>query len=354
MDSDINVSLIDKHFKQHQLYKSNVIFYRNKIIKESSYSINEINICDKIRSSLYHELHFSLLEDYETLNIKQINANSQLQKLKLDNQSSYFMFKYNDIGSVNLIDDIYNQKTIKNLIYTTLQSFIHIANGLEQLNKLNICYFDFSPTKILFLNNYREKPVISNFANSIDISKINNFRYFLSIFNKIDDFTYQPFEIHLLYYLLNDHIETVSYSFIEEFCEEYMDKLNILSLFSKDYKISYKNQCILTLRTYINKSKREIVTDILNKYNKWDIFGLSVLYLKIFGNIVRLFSLKGTFLSRIIIELSKNIDSDSNKRSSLSDLIKNVNKYLNDYENWEIVNSLDNSKLSTLFTILSD
>ena len=77
-----------------------------------------------------------------------------------------------------------------------------------------------------------------------------------------------------------------------------------------------------------------------------------MLYLHIFGNISRVFSLKQNFISKISIELLKNIVPDPCKRSSLEDLSKNYDKLFNNEKDWSYVNKLDNTKLAKLFDIL--
>jgi hypothetical protein len=79
------------------------------------------------------------------------------------------------------------------------------------------------------------------------------------------------------------------------------------------------------------------------------VYGISILFLHIFGCISRVFSLKGTFISKITIELSKNLHPDSDKRMSLEETLNVFNKYLYEENDWKFVNNLDNNKLPQLF-----
>ena len=131
-----------------------------------------------------------------------------------------------------------------------------------------------------------------------------------------------------------------------------MNNLHILNLFSKQYKESYKNSCIETLKKYINKSKSDIIIDILTYHNTWDIYSLSIIYLHIIGNICRVFSLKGTFFNKIVIEFSKNIHPNPLKRENLSNLLEIYEK-LHEYQNdWSFVNNIEENKLQQLFILL--
>ena len=162
---------------------------------------------------------------------------------------------------------------------------------------------------------------------SLRLNKLD-YKYISNFLTKITNFTYQSFEINLLFYFVNNNLITISYSFIEEFCENYIKNLTFLELFSENYKKIYKEQCIETLKKYINKPKNDIITDILEKNDKWDVYSISLIYLHIFGCISRVFSLKGTFISKITLELSKNLHPDSNKRMTLERTMEVFNELL--------------------------
>jgi hypothetical protein len=346
METNINILSLNKHFL-HNKKDDSSNNYHNKIVNYSHFSINEANICHKIKKIPYYSNFFSILEDYEPLNISELNDDI-IEKLKDVNDIQYYLFTYNDKGSYDFIDFLYNSTCIKKLIKDTINSFQHLLYGLHVLNDNNICFFDISSKNIIFLENYREKPVFSNFKFSLHQSNLH-YTYISHILNKMDDFTYQPFEIHILYYFIKHKMITISYSFIEEFCEEYINNLTILSLFSENYKNLYKEQCIETMRKYINRPRKEILDDILERNEKWDVYGISILFIHIFGCISRIFSLKGTFISKITMELTKNIHPDSDKRMSLEDTLNMFNSHLNEQKDWSFVNNLDNNKLSLLF-----
>jgi hypothetical protein len=142
-------------------------------------------------------------------------------------------------------------------------------------------------------------------------------------------------------------MNTISYSFIEEIVEVFIKNLSILSFFSENYRENYRKYCIYSLKKYINKPKKEIITDILNYYDKWDIYSLSLFYLNIYATISKVFSLKGTFINKICIGLSKNIHPDPSKRDSLGEFIEKSEKLLNC--DWSFVNLLDNTKMHELW-----
>lgn len=345
MDSNIHISTINKYFSRNKEKKTNNV--RTRIVNYSPISVNEANIAHKIKQIPYYSNYFSVLDDHESLNISQLNENV-IERLNPSEDMKYYLFTYSDRNSNDLIDLIYNSCSIKRLIFDIINSFEHILYGLHLLNENDICFFDISPKNIVFLENLHGKPVLSNVQFSLNINKLN-YSYISPILNTLEDFTFQPLEIHILFYVVTHHMASISYSFIDEFCEKFVENLNILRLFSENYKKSYKEQCIETMKKYIGLSREEIIKDILEKNDKWDIYGISMLYLQIFGCISRVFSLKGTFISKMTIELSKNLHPNSDKRMSLRETLNIFNKYLNEEDNWSFINKLDNSKLEELF-----
>ena len=345
MDTNINISTINKYFslkKEEQTCNN-----RTKIVNHSHFSINEANICHKIAEIPYYSIFFSILDDYDSLNISQLNEDI-IEKLKPAEDMKYYLFKYSDKNSIDFIDFLYNFTSIKKLIFDVINAFQHLLSGFHLLNQNNICFFNISPKNIIFLENYREKPVLSNFIFSLQLNRLD-YNYFANILNKLDNFTYQPFEVHILYYFIKYDLVTISHSFIEEFCENFIKNLNILRLFSEDYKKLYKEKCVETMKKYINLPKKQIIDDILERNNKWDVYGISIIFIQLFGCISGIFSLKGTFVSKITLELSKNLHPDSDKRLSLEDTLKNFNNLLNEQEDWKFINNLKNSKLENLF-----
>lgn len=353
MNTNINILTINNYFSRNN-EKNNEYFYlqkRKKIVPNSFFSINEVNICHKIKKIPYYSNYYSILDDYELLNISQLNENI-IEKVKNIGNNSYYLFQYLDVNSIDFLDYLYNFITIKELIFNIINIFPHIVRGLHILNENDICFFNISPKNIIFLDNYREKPVLNDFQLSLRLNRID-FNYISNILSKLDDFTYQPLEIHILFYFVKNDITTISYSFIEEISESFVEKLSILRLFSEKYRKSYKEKCIETMKKYINLPKNEIIDDILDRNDKWDIYGISMLYVLIFGCISRVFSLKDSFMSKITIFLSKNLDPDSEKRMTFEETLYQFDKYLEEQNNWQFVNNLDNNKLESLFDELS-
>ena len=365
---NINVDSMEKHFFpyrntfNHDLYTET---RQSKIVKYDVFSINEANISHRIKKYIpYYADYYLIIEDYTHLNMDILDEDTieKLQYIDINNNinNDYLLFKYDRDAdnAIDFTDMLYQSTCIKKILFDIIHIFQHLTKSLLMLNTdCLVCYFHLCPQNILFLSRNREKPLLNNFQYSLRLSKCNSYdeyyTYFLPILMNIDDFTYQPFEIHILYFMEIRKLNTISFSFIEDFCGTFVNNMSILRMFSDIYRNKYKICCSELLEKYINKTKKEIVEDILERNNKWDVYGISLLYIHIFGNISRVFSLKETFINKMTLFLSRNIHPDSKKRMTLDETMDKWNQLLEEQNSWNFVNELENSKLDNLFDELS-
>jgi hypothetical protein len=357
MNANIEITNINKHFflnhrKDNEIYENDekINEYKTKIVKKYFCSINEVNISNKIKKILYYSNNYLIVEDYDFINIGKLDE-KVVEKLELLDNTEYLIFKYKNEFFVDFNDFLFNFINPKLLIFHVINSFSHLLEGLIKLNDINICFFNLSSKNIVFNLDCGEKPILKDFYLSLNILKLNE-KYITNIITNTDDYTNKPLEVHLLFYLIQNDISSISYSFIGEICDFFVKNLRVLDLFSDKFKNSYKNLCEESLRKYVNKSKKDIIESILEQYDKWDVYSLSVLYLHIFGNISRVFSLKQTFINKIVLELTKNINPEPSKRMTLENLKNTYDNLFNEVNDWSFVNNLQNDKMSKLFTIL--
>lgn len=353
---NINIINITKNFSQNinQITKyetttDNIL--RTVIVDDFFTCKNEIMITNLLLHCSEYSSYFSLLNDYEKVFFSQIK-NDEIKPKITDNNELYFLFKYDDVKSVSLVEYIYSLNDMNKLILNVFDSFTHILSALIILHQHNICYFNFSPHQIIYLKQYKEKPVLSNFSLSINLLKINH-DYLINIINNLHTFSFQPIEIHLLYYFVKFNIQTISYSFIEEFTEKYINNLCILKFLSTEYIEDYKNKCNQLLKQYVNSPKDIIIQNILERNNKWDIYGFSILYLQIFMSISKVYALSNTFINKVIDLLLINISPNSFERKTLKETLDAYNILKNTTSNWEFIETLNNNKLNKFFDTLA-
>jgi hypothetical protein len=279
--------------------------------------------------------------------------NTKNNKNNENNEKKYLFVEYNNNKETKTLDFnvfLFNLPSPNLLIFHVLDSYSYLLDSLIKINKKSICFFDLSPENILFMQNY--KPLLKDFQFSLVTTNSLNIDYITSIIKKIDNYTHKPLEIHLLFYLIVNNEISISYSLIDSICQNYLDHMDILSFFSQTYKNEFKKECEDFLKKYINHTRNEIIQDILLYYDKWDNYSLSMMYLYIFGHICRSFSLKDTFINKIVILLLKNIHPNPFKRETLINTRKKYDLLFNSHSEWEFVNKIPPEKLDELYKLL--
>jgi hypothetical protein len=350
-ETNVNNLEEDEDYQDYQDYNG-INKYNTKLLSYDFFSINEINISNEIQKIPYYHRNYVVFEIYDFINVSNLSEDF-IEKMEISQDIRYLIFKYKKGNFDTFNDNLLKFTEPRLFISNTIETFSDILNSLIKLNGRNICFFNLSPQNIIFDLDYGEKPLLRNFQLSLHFSKLNE-SYITNIIKHENDFIYKPLEVHILFYLIHNDIVTMSYSFIEEVCKVFVNNLTILELFSLQFKESYKQMCMETIKKYINKPKMHIIQDILQSANKWDIYSLSVIYIHIFGNISKILSLKQTFINKITLELSKNIHPDPSKRSDLKVLLEQFNILLNNENNWSFVNNIEENKITKLFDIFND
>ncbi len=316
----------------------------NKIIQiYSFFSINEINISNKIKQINNYNNNYDVIKDY--IFIKKTKIDNK--EINQDDNQKYILITYNKNNYLYFNDFFCNLPNPKLFILHILDSYTVLLNSLIKLNENNICFFNLSSKNIVFPQNF--KPLIKGFNKSIFIENIYKEDYILNIIKNIKDYTHKPLEVHVLFYLIINKKETLSYSLIDIIITNYIKNMNILDLFNRE---KYKSICIEYLKQYINKPKIEIISDLLKCIHTWDNYSLSIIYLHIISNISKVFSLKDNFINKFIILLFKNIYPNSLKRETLQDTFNQYNNLYEEFTDWSFINTIPKKKIEELYEIL--
>jgi len=312
-------------------------------IKELTFSIiNEIKLCNKIKTIPYYFNDFKIVVSYN--HIKEFK---RLSKIIDETKGQYVMLEYNvsdsDSEQYSLKDYLMCLSTPKEVILFSLESYLHLLKHLLLLHRNKISFFDLHHNNI-YITKYNT-PILSNFENSILTEELNE-EYITKIIKSTSDFTYKPLEVHLLFYLIINNESSLSSSLSYEICEHFMKNMHVLSLFDQTIREKYKRECTTSLNKYINKSRSVIITEIIKYSNTWDNYGLSILYLHIFFVELNSFSLKEGFMTDFLNILFKNISANPSNRLSLEDTLNSYNMLFEENNNWSYINKIQYDKLA--------
>jgi hypothetical protein len=349
---NINLELLEKEVNK----KSNFINNDTTSDKESVICLydffcsNNIKICEKIKEHYYLTDNYYIINEFSTISISEITDKNIYLKKTSNENNKYVLLQYNKVKYLDFYNFLFNLSNLKLFIFHVLDSYQFLLNSLLKLQEINICFFNLSVKNIIFTKKY--KPILQNFSTSLMLNKCDDIDYFSKIIDKIEDYVYKPIEIHVIFYLIKNNEDSLSFYAIDSICNNFIQNMEILSLFSQNFKDNYYKTSINCLKKYINKPKKEIITEILKYSNTWDNYELSILYLHIIGNISRTFSLKDTFINKLAIILEKNISSEPLSRDTLLSSINTLDKLFYEYTNWEYINSIPNEKMNILYDIL--
>ena len=350
MDHNINISLITNQITNNRKKINNIDEYNNEknqtnIACYDFFSMNQIKISEILTKIPYYSNYYDIFVDYDFVDIGRIGEKI-IENVGLD--LKYIVFNYNDEKRIGFRDFLFNLSFgNKKFIFSILNTYTNLLNNLIKLNQNGVCFFELCSENIVFSPN--STPFLTNFSNSLIISDLNT-SYIQNIVKNISNYTYKPLEIHVLFYLIVNDEKTLSLSFIQDICINYVKTMDILSLFSQNYKESYEKACIETLKKYINKPKLAIIADILNYSQYWDNYSLSILYLHIIGNISNFFSLKGTFMNKFTLLLIKNIHPNPLKRETLQETSENFDNLFENAD-WTFINKFSNEKMKKMYDL---
>jgi len=343
----------DNEYVDEEKKKSNKFISR--VVENKFISTNEIKINDIIREIPYYQHRYNILYNYKPLALGEFDRKLVYNNSNKSKDIDYFLFQFKNEKFITFNENLFLLKTPKSLIFFVTETFTFLLTSLIELRSHNICFFDLSHKNIVLPFECREKPVLTHFQNSLLLlGDINNELTISKIIENINDYTYKPLEIFVLFYLFKNNLNTISYATIEEISEFYTKSLTVLKLFSLEYQNNFKLLCIKSLKRYINKHKKDIVCEILRHSYTWENYSLCLLYLHIVGNMLRVFSCKNTFISVFVGILAKNISPEPSDREKLEITLEKYGNLYYKFSDWSFVNKISQEKMCSLLKILSE
>lgn len=300
---------------------------RTSVVKDSFLSRNEVKIANRLQKIPNGSSFFHYLEDVEVLSVQEESESDSESESESEVQVGYLLFMYQALPLVDLTDFMYACKSIRQVVLYATDSLHHVLSGISLLRKHKLCFLNVCPSNIVFL---REKARLTHLEHCISTDASDRV---VQLLHTISDFTYMPFELHLLYVLTRDggdQPEVLSSTFMEEFCHAYVDQLGVFRLFSPTFKHNYWKLCMEQMEHYKDKPVPWIVQHIVERIDQCDAFNVSLVYIYIFGCIIKVCSLKDTFMNKIVSSFLINLHPDGAKRMTVEESIHTLSKCLED------------------------
>lgn len=268
---------------------------KNTTKKSDFFCQNEIYISNRIINIPNYDQYFSPVIKNSYLKIRELHDEDLLQEQYQDQDKEhkhkqYMLLTYLDYGSNDSFYQYFynkqNQMVPKKYLLTLIDTYKYLLSSLQILHNQDIVYLNITPKNILFdLNN---KPILTNFNKSFHIQTLNEERK-SNLFSKYDPSNYfLPIEIHVLCFIEQSSSNiSISMMNIDTVCNDYIQwGLKPLNVFSSEFIEHFKTSTILSLQSFINKPKDEIITGIIQKYwVTWDKYSLSMMYFSLLTGI---------------------------------------------------------------------
>lgn len=261
---------------------------------------------------------------------------------------------YVDGGS--FLSYLIKNKNSKKILNNMIHCYIHILKGIKLLLENNIIHYDIKGDNILF-DEEKEIPIIIDFGLSINVNTLKSNTLSTGMLKKYfyvyaPDYYIWPLEVHYISYLINVNM-LPSEEELKNIAREVTKNNKALRNFSPNFISKYEDLCYHQLLEYKKtKNLNDQVIDILNYYEYWDNYGLSVLYLKflkyfkkednyVYNNFI-------VFFSKLLM---KNIHPNPEKRVKLIDTWQIFTEFI--YNN-NIGNIKMFNKLTQLYIVNRD
>jgi hypothetical protein len=286
--------------------------------------LNYINVSKRIDSIPYSRYRYDYILSTSPVNIGLVEDKVvDVVEDESSRPNDYLLCTISERTKTTMYSFFSSFKATKIIVYHLIESFSDILDSMILLNKANICWFDFTPDSIGFGNG--SKPILRYFDNSILLD--NDFSITLKEILKnvdIDDFTYKPIEVHLLYYLLMNKEPLLNAEVVEIVKTNFaaMNKLEIAALGYID--------------KYIGYSMDDVISDM--KPNTWDSYIFCSMYIDLLRQIDHMMFPKNEIITNFILALSKCNQIDPEKRASLNDLKDCCYQVKRNCKKWGFVN----------------
>jgi len=286
--------------------------------------LNYIKVSKRIDSIPYSRYRYDYILSTSPVNIGLIEDKVvDVVDDEISRPNDYLLCTIGERTKTTMYSFFSSFKVTKIMVYHLIESFSDILESMILLNNANICWFDFIPESIGFGNG--TKPVLRYFENSILLG--DEFSITLKEILKnvdIDDFTYKPIEVHLLYYLLMNKEPVVNAEAVE-IVKTNFAAINRLEIGSVGY-----------IDQYIGYSIDEVIADM--KPKTWDSYIFCSMYIDLLRQIDHKMFPKNEIITNFILELTKCNEIEPEKRASLNDLKDCCYQVKRNCKKWGFVN----------------
>lgn len=320
-----------KEFNNYVFYSNNQIEKKkttsiHKLTAKTFYTMNELTNIDKIKD---FRTYFNVCENSSELTIMELEEEMEnlnySQEIQTDNT---ILLKFSNRELIYFKNNLKALSSSKIYILTIINSYRHILKSIEILIANNIVHNHIHFDSLLVDEN--ANVLLSDFSLSIDVSKSNMEEYIKHFIIAYDtSYVEWPLEFHILSYLLTNKLTSLSSYNIHNIINEFVNNHSILKTFGQQFVSLYKEEALHYFNKYVNQNYEYILQDMLQYYNTWDNYALSILFLRILIGIHKTIKVNNKFIILFMKLLVSNIHLNPLKRDTISVITNKFETILN-------------------------
>lgn len=222
----------------------------------------EIKIQSIIKTIPYFDLYFYTFFSYDEVKFGIMDTEDDIEEITMQNKLVSLKYKY--ILQYSYEEYMLNKKSIKYLF--DIHSYL--VRGISKLGPYNIIHFDIVNNNIIIS---QEVPLIKISNKCLCLLDSDFIKEYKILFNRHPN--YKPFEMHVIYYLLESAEQSISISNIYYLWDDYSKSQD------KDDNKQSKD-AINFFKMFINVPKQRIIEELLKYSTTWNQYFVSLFILR--------------------------------------------------------------------------
>lgn len=293
----------------------------SKIQLNSFNARNEVYIGSIILKIPNYKLYFLPVISECNLSIAQINQ-SMIDKCDIieKDHDKYKVLELpylENISFEKLFADF--KRTTQHLFLTFIETYKYVAIAIGELIDKQIVHYDIKEQNILYSTKF-DNPILIDFGISIPINKLTTSNLKEYFYTYSPDYYLWSIEIHIINYIL--HVGKLTHEAIQSTVEKYIANNSAFRSLSDEFKNNYSKAAIDFFTPFLKHDSTYTVTKLIEFYKTWDLYSLSIMYLKLLNKLFYKQYFKNSFIIAFSQLLLQNVCPNPNKRLSSSDTQK--------------------------------
>tara|TARA_B100001093_G_scaffold371674_1_gene356651 strand:- start:448 stop:1599 length:1152 start_codon:yes stop_codon:yes gene_type:complete len=294
---------------------------------------NEIEIGKLIKKIRNYSSFFLPITSSCNINVSSIDNKliKDCRVIQKRPDADFVLMKMNYLENISFTDYLKSKgETNAHLLLKIVESYKNLASSLEKLVSIDVVHHDLKLDNILIGSN-NNLPIIIDFGISLNMKNLSETDDKLKDYFYVHAPDYYPWslDIHIINYIVQVRSDgeygPINFEELKEIADDYCKGNLALDVFSDKFRKTYNKKCYTYINSLVGKRNNEILRILLTNYKSWDIYALSIIYLRLVGYIFNSKYPKTKFLAEFIQLNLINISPNPNERFTCADSIKYIN-----------------------------